>query len=111
MIEQYKIKGLNKLVNSGVIKDIYPMVDRIDIRYEDLSKETLGTELDRFDIDIFLNDDSITKKNMYDSNFDPHYLVDHHLKKYFPYFDIEDKIVMDFIVWDPNGNIINSWQH
>ena len=87
MIEPYKIKGLTKLLNSGVIKEIYPMIDRIVIRYDDLDEETFGTEWDRFDISIFLNDDSITKKNMYDKDFDPHYLVSHHLKKYFPYFN------------------------
>lgn len=111
MIEPYKIKGLNKLLNSGVIKEIYPMIDRIVIRYDDLEEETLGTEWDRFDINIFLNDDSITKKNMYDNDFDPHYLVNHHLKKYFPYFDIEDKVGMDFNVFNSEGRLIYMWRN
>jgi hypothetical protein len=111
MIEPYKIKGLTKLLNSGVIKEIYPMIDRIVIRYDDLAEETFGTEWDRFDINIFLNDDSITKKNMYDKDFDPHYLVSHHLKKYFPYFDIEDKVAIGFNVFNPEGRPIYMWRN
>jgi hypothetical protein len=42
---------------------------------------------------------------MYDANFDPHYLIDFHLKKYLPYFNI-DKVRFDFIVWGPDGDII-----
>ena len=33
MIKEFQVKGLEKLVNSAGIKDIYPMVDHIDIRY------------------------------------------------------------------------------
>ena len=31
MIENFKIKGLEKLINNSSIKEIYPMVDHIDI--------------------------------------------------------------------------------
>lgn len=110
MIENYKIKGLEKLVNSSAIKDIYPMVDQIDIHFNEEDQHVTGRGYQRLNIDIFLNNDNINKENMYDLEFDPHYLIDYHLKKYFPYFDI-DKVAIDFIVWNPNGEIIYSWNN
>ncbi len=47
---------------------------------------------------------------MYDKEFDPHYLVEHHIKSYFPYFDLKN-IAMDFIVWGPDGDIVYSWKN
>jgi hypothetical protein len=108
MIEDFQIKGLNKLVNSGVFREIYPMVDRIDIMYEDEGASGFGQDLDRLFIDIHLNDDSINELNMYDMGFDPYYLVDYHLKKYLPYFNIE-KIIPEFIVWGPKGDVVYSY--
>jgi hypothetical protein len=106
MIEDFQIKGLEKLANSGIIKNIYPMVDRIEIQNGNIVTQRGNTLLN---IDIFLNDESITSENMYEMELDPHYLIDKHLKQYFPYFDV-DKIVTDFIVWGPEGNIIHSWK-
>ena len=106
MISDFQIKGLEKLANSGIIKNIYPMVDRIEIRNGNIVTQRGNTLLN---IDIFLNDESITSENMYEMELDPHYLIDKHLKQYFPYFDV-DKIVTDFIVWGPDGNIIHSWK-
>ena len=62
------------------------------------------------EFDIFVNDPTITKENMYEKEFDPHYLVEHHIKQYLPYFNI-DKSVLNFIVWDLDGNIITSFEH
>jgi hypothetical protein len=107
MIDNFQIKGLEKLANSGVIKDIYPMVDRISIRNDDYETER-GNR--RISVDIFLNNELITKENMYDMELDPHYLIDYHLKKYLPYFNI-DKVFFDFIVWGPDGDIIYSWDN
>lgn len=110
MIETYKIKGLNKLINSSIIKEIYPMVDNIVIRYEDTSSTKFWSDIDRIDVEIFLNDELINNENMYDYDFDPHYLIDHHIKKYLPYFDI-DKVIIDFTVLNPDGEIIHSWKN
>jgi hypothetical protein len=104
---EYQIKGLEKLANSGIIKDIYPMVDRIAIR-DDGHETAMGNKT--LSIDIFLNDENITSDNMYDMELDPHYLVEFYLKQYFPYFNI-DKVAIDFIVWGPNGDIIHSWDN
>jgi hypothetical protein len=109
MIENFQIKGLEKLANSGIIKDIYPMVDHIEIKYEDTGASGFGIDFDQIDVDIHLNDQDITKDNMYDAEFDPHYLIDYYLKKYFPYFNI-DKVRIDFIVWNPDGDVIYSWK-
>jgi hypothetical protein len=96
MVKEFQIKGLEKLINSSAIKDIYPMVDHIEIRYNgDLYAERGGEE---WSVDIFVNDPTITKENMYDKEFDPHYLVEYHIKQYLPYFNI-DKSVLNFIVW------------
>jgi len=46
---------------------------------------------------------------MYDKELDPHYLVQHHIQSYFPYFNLKN-IVMDFIVWGPDGDIVYSWK-
>ena len=109
MIENFQIKGLEKIVNSGMIKEIYPMVDHIKINYEDTGASGFGLDIDQIDVDIHLNDPKISKDTMYDADFDPHYLIDYHLKKYLPYFNI-DKVRFDFIVWNPDGDIIYSWR-
>ena len=107
MITDYQIKGLEKLANSGLIQSIYPMVDYIEIRHDDTMTQRGNT---RLNVDIFLNDENITSENMYDMELDPHYLVEKYLKEYFPYFDI-DKVVINFIVWGPEGDIIHSWDN
>jgi hypothetical protein len=110
MIKDFQIKGLEKLVNSSAIMDIYPMVDHIEIRHEDTGASGFGMDLDRIDVDIFLNDSNITSDNMYDMELDPHYLIEKYLKQYFPYFDIR-VVIIDFIVWSPDGEVIHSWNH
>jgi hypothetical protein len=107
MIENFQIRGLEKIANSGMIKEIYPMVDHIEISHEDTGASGFGIDLDQINVDIHLNDGNINRENMYDANFDPHYLIDFHLKNYLPYFDI-DKVRFDFIVWGPDGDIIYS---
>ena len=47
---------------------------------------------------------------MYKNGFDPHYLVDEHIKRYFPYFDIK-KVIVDGLVYGPEGDIIYSWNY
>lgn len=108
MVKDFQIKGLEKLVNSSAIMSIYPMVDHIDIRYNGDLYAPRGWG--GLEFDIFVNDPSMTKENMYDKEFDPHYLVEYYIKQYLPYFNI-DKSVLNFIVWDLDGNIITSFEH
>jgi hypothetical protein len=111
MIENFQIKGLEKLANSGIIKNIYPMVDHIKIHVnEDKQFKHHNWAPDTIDVDIFLNDPNINKNNMYEMELDPHYLIETHLKQYFPYFNIDNTIV-DFIVWGTEGEIVHSWKN
>lgn len=106
MIKEFEIKGLEKLVNSSAIKAIYPMVDHINIRYNGELYNPRGWG--GLEIDIFINDPTITKENMYEKEFDPHYLVEYHMNNYYQYFNI-NKPVTSYIVWNPDGDIIVSW--
>lgn len=78
--ENYKISALTKLLNSSLITDVYPMV-----------KEVLGYKLDEDRDYLYLKiivDDYITYHNMYDNEFDPHYLVEYHIKRILPYVSL-----------------------
>ena len=108
MVKEFQVKGLEKLINSSAIKEIYPMVDHIDVRYNGDLYAPRGWG--GMEFDIFLNDPTITKENMYDKELDPHYLVDYHIKQYLPYFNI-DKSISSFVVWDLDGNIIYSFKN
>lgn len=108
MVKDFQIKGLEKLVNSSVIKKVYPMVDHIDIRYNGELYAPRGWG--GIEIDIFVNDPTITKENMDDKDFDPKYLVKYYIETYFPYFNI-NKMVLTIIVWDLDGNVVYSWEN
>ena len=84
MINNFQIKGLEKLVNSSLIRDVYPMVDHINLIYVDQ-----GYYKDKIIFNIYLNDESITEENMYQKNFDPHYLIDHYVRNYSKYVGID----------------------
>ena len=97
MISEFQLKGLEKLLNSGVIQDIYPMVDNIRLSIpEDTNPNYRG--INNLNVDIILNDPTFNDANMYMREFDPHYLVAYHIKNYMPYFNI-DKLISNFIVW------------
>jgi len=71
-------KILDKLMNSEIIKSVYPMVERIETDVEDD-----GDEIHPYYtivIEIFLNDDTINSNNMYQKGMDPHYLVDFYMR-------------------------------
>jgi hypothetical protein len=109
MISEFQLRGLEKLLNSGVIQDIYPMVDNIHLSIpEDTNPNYRG--INNLNIDIILNDPTFNEANMYMRELDPHYLVDYHIRNYMPYFNI-DKVITNFIVWGPDGNIIHSYKH
>ena len=105
MISQGKIKGLNKLVNSGIIKNIYPMIDHIDIdiyhTHSYHSEDFLA-----LNCQIYLNDPEITKENMYEMGFDPHYLVEFHISDLLPYFGLKNVINTKIEVYSPDGSRI-----
>jgi hypothetical protein len=109
--QDYQIKGLEKLANSFAIKTIYPMVEEVKItRPDDQLYLEQGREI--WNIDIFVNDPKIVDSDsMYDAELDPHYLIDYHLVHLLPYLNIDQKKLplMDFVVWNTDGNSIYSW--
>jgi len=86
---QYIINALHKLMNSSLTKEIYPMLESVDITSLDLEKKTMS-------LDIKVNTLDMDYDNMYDFDFDPHYLVDYHIKRLLPYIGVE----IPYISWD-----------
>ena len=74
MLSDRELKSLNKITNSSLLKDIYPMVDSVDISYTGEGK-IRGTQVYKYKVAVYLNDDSITTENMYDKKFDPFFLL------------------------------------
>lgn len=100
------IHSLNKMINSSLIKDIYPMVDEIKIK--DIQID--GDKRDNYmDIDIIVNSPNMYYDTMYDEDFDPHWLVDHHIKEMLPYLSLEIPYV-SFSVHTKDGRFIHSYE-
>ena len=70
-------ENVTKIMNSDLIKGVYPMIDHIKVFLLWDGDE----EYPLYDISlkIYLNDPDITTSNMYDKGLDPHYLVDNHM--------------------------------
>ena len=96
-----------KLINSDIIKNVYPMVDHIDIvEFKKLPQLSIYD----LSVNIFVDDLDMTVENMYDSNFDPHWLTDHYLKNIAKYIGLSIRIVR-FKVYDNYGRLITSWDN
>jgi len=78
---------------------IYPMIEHID------AYDIEG--INRLILRIYVSDPEMTKDNMYQKELDPYYLIDYHLKKYLPYFNIPRNYKFGFVVVGPDGNIIH----
>jgi hypothetical protein len=81
---------ITKLLNSGLIQKIYPMVK--DIKVDSVDEDVLSSYMHL----TMLVDDDITYDNMYEKEFDPHYLVAYHVKKLIPYISVK----VNYIGWD-----------
>lgn len=99
------ITSFSKLINSDVVKTIYPMIDHIDIVRFEYVPFVFECDLS---INVFLNDPDINKNNMYSMNFDPHYLVSKHLKNLSKYFDIT-LCFISFKLYSPDGELLLDW--
>jgi hypothetical protein len=97
---------LDKLLNSGIIHKIYPMIDRIETWVED--DGDIEDTWYKIGIEIYLNDKSINKDNMYVKNFDPHYLVDKHVIDLLKFLSISKRDIEQVYisVFGPDGNLI-----
>jgi hypothetical protein len=56
MLSNQELKSLNKIANSSLLKNIYPMVDSVDISYT--GEGTIrGTPVYKYKVAVYLNDD------------------------------------------------------
>lgn len=99
-------KVANKLFNSDYIKDLYPMIDRIETQVisdgdEEFPFYTLF-------IMVHLNDPTINSNNIYEKGFDPHYLIQRDLKFMLKMAGIStrDIIQISVLAKNPNGEVV-----
>jgi len=105
MNDEKIIKAYSKLINSDVLKSIYPMVDNIYISKIKDNPNFIGYDMS---VNIILNDPTIDKNNMYSMNFDPHYLVEKHLKDLSKYLGLEFHRIV-FKLYSPDGELLLDW--
>ncbi len=107
MITDAQIKGLEKLLNSDVIKNIYPVIGEIEVYNSENPFDVLE---DTLHLNIYLNNPDANKNNLWDKfNFDEYYLVDHHVRKLLPYIGIDNnKTSIRFSVYDTNFDMIKT---
>lgn len=110
-IDDFQIKALDKLVNSGIIKNIYPMIDKIEVDVLNPDKSGPRLHFGRkpvINLKIFLNDPTITSENIWDSgDFDPFYLCDKYLRELLPYIGIDNNTtIIKFEVYSPESRLI-----
>ena len=108
MIENTQIKGLEKLLNSDVIKNIYPIVDRIEVHNSE--NPVIGVLENTLHLNIYLNEPIENGDDLWDEfNFDEHWMVDHHIRKLLPYLGFDnDKTSIRFSVYDTNMDMIKT---
>lgn len=102
-VAKYINKPLTKYINQSNIKDIYPMVDHIDV-YE-------LEDINYFILRIYVNDPEMDHDNMYQKELDPHYLVEYHFNRFLPYVGIEKNKKTGFAVVRPDGQVISKWMN
>jgi hypothetical protein len=102
MLDQSYDRGLTQVLNSDVLKKIYPMIERAEVFYFE--------SFNRMFVRIYVNDPEMNGDNMYKKGLDPHYLIDNHLMKFLPYFGYDSEMGRTgFIIYGPNKNIISRW--
>lgn len=101
--EDYKIPALTKLLNTSLITDVYPMVK--EVKVDKISNRRNGKYL----FLTILVDDYITYDNMYGNEFDPHYMVDYHIKKILPYLSLND-INVEWDVYVTSGRYVTGYK-
>lgn len=106
MVDKKIISAYSKLINSDVVKNIYPMIDNIEII--EFKEHPRFNNAYNMSINIYLNDPTITMNNMYKKNFDPFYLVEKHLKDLSKYLGLEFGKI-GFKVYGPDKDLILSW--
>lgn len=109
----YQINGLEKLVNNSQIMEIYPMIEKIEIKRPKI-QPYLDSGREVWTVNVFVNDPNIVdEKSMYKNNLDPIYLTDYHMVQLFPYLGI-DKVpppIMNVIVRGVNERPVFTWEY
>jgi len=100
-IFDYLDRPLTKLFNSSYVKDVYPMIDRVEVFSVD--------DMDSLIVRIFVDDPEINKDNMYRMGLDPHYLIDFHMSKFFPYLNVPKNKKVGYVVMGPDKETIDSF--
>jgi hypothetical protein len=99
-------KILDKLLNSGYVKNVYPMIDHIDTKVVWDGDE----EYPFYDISvkIYVNDEDMTTFNMFEKGLDPHYLIDYHMVDLLKFINVSksDLNQVYIRVLGPNGDSI-----
>jgi hypothetical protein len=107
MIDINQRKSLQKLINSDIIKNIYPVIGDIDVHYYESEHSVIR---DYLILDIYLNNPEANKDNMWDEfQLDEHYLIDHHIRKLLPYIGIDnEKTGIRYRIYDTDYNKIKD---
>lgn len=111
-IDDFQIKALDKLINSSIIRNIYPMIDNIEVDVVNLDYASPSPTLpwgtkSIVNLTIKLNDPTITSKNIWDTEFDPFYLTDKYIRELLPYIGIDNNgTVIRFVAYSPDGELI-----
>lgn len=92
-------KSLTKLMNNDLIKEIYPMIEKVEVYEWDFL----------IIVKINVNDPEMTESNMYERGLDPHYLIDKHMSKFLPYYSVNKHKKIGFVVVGVDGNVIDRW--
>ena len=105
MINDAQIKGLEKLVNSDVIKNIYPIISEIEVHNSENPFEVLE---DTLHLNIYLKVAIEHGDDLWDKfQFDEHWMVDHHIRRLLPYLGIDNnKTSIRFNIYDSNIDMI-----
>ena len=94
-------KSLTKLMNNELFKEIYPMIEKVEVYEIDLPALII--------VKINVNDPEMTESNMYERGLDPHYLIDKHMAKFLPYYSVNKQKKIGFLVVGVDGNVIYRW--
>jgi len=105
-----EIKLLSRMVNSEVIKKIYPGVDHIVVGLYKNPFNVYAKNDDVLEFEIYLNNpDIVDELGMYENGLDPHYMVDYHIKKLLSYVGLENVGALSFVVYGTDGEQITYW--
>jgi hypothetical protein len=111
-IDDFQVKALDKLANSGIIHTIYPMLDRIEVDVVNLDYASPSPTLPWgtkaiINLKIIINDSTINRTNIWDTEFDPFYLVDKYFRELLPYIGIDNNTTaIRFEVYSPDGKLV-----